>query len=293
MPSSIRVTTLGAACGTVLFAACGGDARPRPPAGDTGGADAGPPVTLDAGRPIDPPPINTDATPPPVKPPLGDRAIFRGNVPAGADGWFGTATLGGGPGPVLAYPAPDTMFPPNIARILFQWTAPSGNVFRIHFETGKGALDVYTDGAHDTCAKAGTGGKCWESAADTLMPYLDAASGAKVDLTIAAIDSAMPSVVWQTPTYSVRVWRHRVGGAIYYWSTTVQGVRRGTLDGRDAGDYLTPPVAKGQCVACHTLSLSGKRLSIALPGDLLGLVDVVETVPPITFGPSTQGFPGQ
>src|SRR2546423_514527 len=86
---------------------------------------------------------------------------------------------------------------------------------------------------------------------------------------------------------------HRVGGAIYYWSTTVQGVRRGTLDGRDAGDYLTPPEAKGQCVACHTLSRSGKRLTIALPGDLLGLVDVVDTVPPVTFGPSSQGFVGQ
>jgi len=185
------------------------------------------------------------------------------------------------------------MFPPNIARILFQWAAPAGDVFWIHFETGKGKLDVYTDGAHDTCAKAGTGGKCWESAADTLMPYLDAASGGKVDFTIAAIASASPAVAWQSPKYSVRVAPHRVGGAIYYWSTTVQGVRRGTLDGRDAGDYLTPPEAKGQCVACHTLSRSGKRLSIALPGDLLGLVDVVETVPPITFGPSSQGFPGE
>jgi hypothetical protein len=125
------------------------------------------------------------------------------------------------------------------------------------------------------------------------MPYLDVASGTKVDFSIAAIDSATPTVMWQSPVYSVRVAPHRVGGAIYYWSTTVEGVRRGTLDGRDAADYLTPPEAKGQCVACHTLSRSGKRLSIALPGDLLGLVDVVETVPPVTFGPSTQGFVGE
>jgi hypothetical protein len=109
---------------------------------------------------------------------------------------------------------------------------------------------------------------------------------------VTALDAAAGTIV-KSPTYSVRVAPHRVGGAIYYWSTTVQGVRRGTLDGRDAGDYLTPPVAKGQCVACHTLSRSGKRLSIALPGDLLGLVDVVETVPPISFGPSSQGFPGE
>src|SRR6185295_17356718 len=63
-------------------------------------------------------------------------------------------------------------------------------------------------------------------------------------------------------------------------------------DGRPAGDYLTPPEAKGQCVACHTLSRSGKHLSISLPGDLLGLVEVVETVPSVRFGPNSQGFPG-
>ena len=56
-----------------------------------------------------------------------------------------------------------TMFPPNIARILFQWTAPATHVFRLHFDTGKGTLDVYTDGAHDTCTKAETGGYVYNS----------------------------------------------------------------------------------------------------------------------------------
>jgi hypothetical protein len=249
-----------------------------PPAGD-----AGPTVIT---------PIATDAGGTPVKPPLGNSVVLRGTLPAGVEGLFANAKPGSGPGPVLAYPAPDTMFPPNIARILFQWSAPSGNVFRVHFDTGKGTLDVYTDGVDATCAKAETGVKCWESAADTLMPYLDVASGTKVDFQIAALDPAT-STVSKSPTYSVRVAPHRVGGAIYYWSTTVQGVRRGTLDGRDAGDYLTPPVARGQCVACHTLSRSGKRLSISLPGDLLGLLDVVQTVPTVSFGPASQGFPGQ
>ncbi len=228
----------------------------------------------------------------PVKPPVGNRVIVVGIVPNGVEGLFAGATPGSG-GPALVYPAPDTMFPPNIARILFQWSAPATNVFRLHFDTGKGTLDVYTDGAHDTCTKAETGGKCWESAADTLMPYLDAASGGKVDLQISALDPAAPSTVSTSPNYVMHVAPHRVGGAIYYWSTTVQGVRRGTLDGRDAADYLTPPVAKGQCVACHTLSRSGKHLTISLPGDLLGLVDVIDTIPPINFGPSSQGFPGQ
>src|SRR5690349_21321917 len=125
------------------------------------------------------------------------------------------------------------------------------------------------------------------------MPYLEGAAGGTLRFDIASMNSAAPATFSKSAVYEVRVAPHRVGGAIYYWSTTVQGVRRGTLDGRDAADYLTPPEAKGECVACHTLSRSGKRLSIALPGDLLGLVDVVDTVPPVTFGPSTQGFPGE
>jgi hypothetical protein len=185
------------------------------------------------------------------------------------------------------------MFPPNIAHILFQWLAASGNTFRLHFDIGRATLDVYTDGVEDTCTRAGTGGKCWESAADTLMPYLDGAAGGTLRFDISAMNSASPATFSKSASYEVRVAPHRVGGAIYYWSTTAQGVRRGTLDGRAAADYLTPPVAKGQCVACHTLSRSGKHLTIALPGDLLGLVDVVATIPPILFGPSTQGFPGQ
>jgi hypothetical protein len=290
MPNLGRKTLLGV-CMAAMLATCGGESKPRP--GDATGGGTYTPPAFDAAPPIDLPPIRTDASGPSVKPPLGNRVVFSGMLPSGVEGWFAGATISAGPGPSLVYPAPDTMFPPNIARILFQWTGAVGNVFRLHFDTGKGTLDVYTDGAHDTCAKAATGGECWESAADTLMPYLDAASGGKVELSIAAIDSAAPTTAWQSPTYTVRVAPHRVGGAIYYWSTTVQGVRRGTLDGRDAGDYLTPPQARGQCVACHTLSRSGKRLSVALPGDLLGLVDVVETIPPVTFGPSSQGFVGE
>jgi len=297
MSSTHWYASLVGGCAASAILACGGDSKSRPAGPDLSGAggafiaDAAP--GFDSGTNIVTPPISTDGSMPPIKPPIGNSVVIHGMVPNGIEGLFAGAGVGSGPGPALVYPAPETMFPPNIARILFQWTAPAGNVFHLHFDTGKGTLDVYTDGVHDTCDKAQTGAKCWESAADTLMPYLDVASGGNVDFQIAALDSSAPATALRSPMYSVHVAPHRVGGAIYYWSTTVQGVRRGTLDGRDAADYLTPVVAKGQCVACHTLSRSGKRLSIALPGDLLGLVDVVETVPPVTFGPSSQGFPGE
>src|SRR5260370_7992583 len=121
------------------------------------------------------------------------------------------------------------MSPPKIARILFQWSAAATNVFRLHFDTGKGTLDVYTDGAHDTCTKAETGGKCWESAADTLMPYLDAASGGKVDLQISAPDPAAPSTLSTSPNYVIHVPPHRLRGAIYYSSTPLPAPPPATL----------------------------------------------------------------
>src|SRR5439155_6571897 len=191
-----RTISLAAAFALAALSGCGTSGSPRgagPSTGSGGGdtADAAPP-SIDAGPPIIPP-LGIDASMPPVKQPIGDRVILRGMLPNGVEGLFAGAAKGPGPGPVVVYPAPDTMFPPNIARVLFQWRATTGNVFRVHFDTGKGVLDVYTDGVHDTCDKAGTGAKCWESAADTLMPYLDVASGGKVDFTIAALDANAPT----------------------------------------------------------------------------------------------------
>ena len=273
------------ACGT------GGDHRQLGPDSFDGGAP--PDGAIDPGLGDSGGSIFVDGDQP-VKPPIGNRAFSQGNVPADADRLFKAATPASGLGPALIYPAAETMFPPNVAHILFQWKVASGSVFHLRFETSKGVLDIYTDGQHETCAKAETGASCWESAADTLLPYLDAAAGSTMKLQIEALDPNAPDKLWQSPSYSLHIGPKRVGGAIYYWSTTAQGVRRGTLDGRPPANYLTPSQAKGQCVACHTLSRSGKRLSVAFPGDLLGLVDVVETVPPpVTFGPASQGFPGQ
>jgi hypothetical protein len=279
-----------------LFVGC---ASVRKGGGASPGADASvevaDPSSIDAGG-SDRPAVTDAGAGSDTIAPIGNRVVLQGALPSGVAGLFSGATVStttAAQMPALVYPAADTMFPPNIARILFQWTATTGNAFRLHFGVGQRTLDVFTDGADATCAKARTGGKCWESAADTLMPYLEAAAGGKIDLQITSIDTAAPATAQQSGMVSFRVAQTRVGGAIYYWSTTAQGIRKGTLDGRDAADYLTPAGAKGQCVACHTLSRSGKRLSIALPGDLLGLADVVAAPPPLTFGPSTQGFPGQ
>src|SRR5262249_5998 len=76
-----------------------------------------------------------------------------------------------------------------------------------------------------------------------------------------------------------------VPGAIYYWSTTAQGVRRGALGDPSPQNFLTPDEAQGKCAACHTLSRNGKRMAADVGGETLTVVDVVPPVPPpVVFG---------
>ena len=94
---------------------------------------------------------------------------------------------------------------------------------------------------------------------------------------------------------------------IYYWSTTAKGIRRATLDGRGASDYLTPSTGltaaqalaldvgqqTARCVACHTMSRSGKKMSVSLPGDRLGVVEDQRAVPPpFTYASASMGAYG-
>ena len=249
-------------------------------ASGTGGAGDLPPVKSGLGG------LNVNVDPSEGDAPLGDQTLTQGTLPDKVADVFGAAEPGAGAGPTLAYPAPGTMFPPNIARILFQWQAAQGSLFQLHFDTPAGKFDVYTDGEQVTCTTAAAAGKCWESDAKTLMPYLKASAGKTITLTLRALDPASPAKLWESAPYKLLIARTPVGGAIYYWSTTAQGIRRGTLDGRDAADFLTPPLTQNTCVACHTLSRSGKRMTVSFPGDLLGVADVVEAVPPpVSYGP--------
>jgi hypothetical protein len=299
-------------------AAPGNDAGTDVAAGDDaglGGGDAGAMFTpgdgssSDAGRP------GTVQYPKHDWPTSSAGVVTHGAVPANVATLFSSAPSDSSSPPSLAYPAPDTFFPPNIASILFQWTAASGNAFWIHFAEEGNTLDVYTDGSDPTCAAAmaGTAG-CWASSAQDLMLNFghvadnSGGTGGKVTFTIASLDTTTAGAKkYVSPTYTLNVSRLDISGAIFFWSTTKQGIRRATFDLSDAGtpsppiDYITPKAFPPsteldagdplRCMGCHTVSRDGTKLATSFLNEL-AIIDVVPVVPaPITLGPSYKGQP--
>jgi len=231
--------------------------------------------------------------PPPMNP--GPIVIQQGSVPADVADRFGNAVATpDANGPTLVYPTAETMFPPDLGRILFQWKASVGQLFHVHVAFAHNPLDVYTDGMHANCIEAALGANCWESTLQDLARDFAFEAGSSFTVQLGVLDPNDPSKVHLSPEYPFQIAPDPALGVIYYWSTTAKGVRRATLDGRGASDYLTPSTGltaaqaalltpqdqNDRCVACHTLSRSGKKLSVSLEGDQLGVARITDTRPP-------------
>jgi hypothetical protein len=218
--------------------------------------------------------------------------IAAGDVPDGAAALFDaagkTVVTTGADAPSLVYPVDDTMFPQNLYRVLFQWRGHGKPLFQLEFSSPVLKLSAYTDGKHATCAQAQTGGSCWESSVASWTALAASNAGQSVTLKIRALDSASaPTTIFESPAYTLNFSQQPVPGAIYYWSTTVAGVRRGTMGDSGPTNFLTPAQTNNKCVACHTLSKNGKLLAADIGGENLGVVQVSASVPPpVNFGPT-------
>jgi hypothetical protein len=115
-------------------------------------------------------------------------------------------------------------------------------------------------------------------------------AGGSVKLTVFGTDVNTPGTVYASGGYTFSFSKSPVPGALYYWSTTEQGTRRGALADLAPTNFLTPPEADGNCVACHTLSRNGKRLA-AIVKDGLWVVDVKKVIPPPRVFTSYMGQP--
>lgn len=215
-----------------------------------------------------------------------DATLSEGTVPPNAEALFDPSkndvVTGGASEPALVYPVPETMFPQNIDRVLFNWRAAGNKLFMVKFESPTLTLRVYTDGVHPICAKAGTGGACWESDESSWTALAASNAGQSVNVTIQGVDPGAPGTIHTGPSHVIHFSPTAVPGAIYYWSTTAAGVRRGALGDAAPKNFLTPSETGGKCVACHTLSRNGTRLAADVGGENLAVVDVQPSVPPPT-----------
>lgn len=191
-----------------------------------------------------------------------------GNPPQGTvDRFNGTVdTTTSAKLPRVVYPHHQTRFPRNIYKVLFQWQKGGNESFRLTFEGPYSTTTIYTDGAHPQCASTTTAA-CWEADAQTWLAIAGSNAGATTSLTVEGV-RANDSHVYRAPPIELGFSRRDVRGAIFYWSTTAAGIRRASVSDNAPEAYLVakpvptklPSGAVVKCVACHTVSRSGKKL---------------------------------
>ena len=193
----------------------------------------------------------------------------------------GSTTVGTDPTktPSFIYPSDQTMFPRNVYKILFQWRTAGMSAFQVRFTGPTLDVSLYTDGKQADCVAAGTGAGCWEADPTTWGWLADSAAGSSLSVIVSGADPAKPGTVYRSKPLTISFSKAAVPGAIYYWSTTAQGVRKATVSDAKPMDFFTP-AQTGKCVACHTLSRNGKRLGADVGGETLWVAEVSSAFPP-------------
>jgi hypothetical protein len=212
-------------------------------------------------------------------------------TPSDPGGWAGTPETGA-LAPTIVYPSDQTRFPRNLYRTLFQWRSQGFQEFRLLFEGPNAKVTVYTDGIHGQCATANPAAGCWEVNEAAWGFIAGSNAGATATWVVDALDkSTNPPTVRRSETVTIGFSKMDVKGAIFYWSTTSAGVRRGKISKQDPEDYIvgkpvptTYPVKNSVgCVACHTVSRDGKYMLApvkASSGGSLWIMEVTKAAPP-------------
>lgn len=164
--------------------------------------------------------------------------------------------------PSIVYPSHDTLFPINLYRTLFQYEVGAvADVFRLRFVGDYLDLTILTTNDR------------WQAEAATWEHLAISAAGSVARLTVAGVTAADPSTVWESAPIDLRFSDSSVDGAIYFWSTSAEGVMKAVLsDPAPTRFYSEPPDTT--CVACHTVSRDGKKLAVGYDGEVLQQVSI-------------------
>lgn len=196
---------------------------------------------------------------------MGAPANAETLLPASAAG-----TVSATNSPTVVYPSNQTLFAKNLYKVLFQWNQGTGNdLFRLEFKSQYLTMSVYTNQDR------------WEPTAAQWAYMANTNAGGKVTWTVYGVAQASPATVYRSSPIEIQFSKNTVEGAVYYWSTTVAGIRRATVSDAAPTDFLTPAVT-GTCVACHTVSRNGLRVGADIGGSNLGVYNVKDLQPVIS-----------
>lgn len=206
-------------------------------------------------------------------------------------GAWNTPPVMDGKSPLIVYPSDQTRFPRNIYRTLFQWRTQGFSEFRLTFKGPYSTVTVYTNGVHGLCAGKNPAAGCWEVDEVDWNYIAGSNAGETAQWTVEALDKTkMPPVVHASKPITIGFSKQDVKGAIFYWSTTSAGIRRGKISKQTPEDYIVAkPATKYpdgdavKCVACHVVSRDGKFMAApvsASSGQSLWILGVTAAAPP-------------
>ncbi len=212
--------------------------------------------------------------------------------PGDPDAWAGDVETGAEDAPTLVYPSHETRFPRNLFRQLFQWRDEVGAVeHRLVFEGEFGTVEVYTDGLHDDCEGADDAG-CWEAGENAWSFIASSHAGKTVEVVVDTLDES--GSILRSEPITLGFSRQDVEGAIFYWSTDYEGVRRGRISASEPEEYIggdpetvySDPEDEVTCVACHTVSYDGQYMAAPTSSDETGkynvwITEITADAPPL------------
>jgi hypothetical protein len=212
-----------------------------------------------------------------LRPVLDDPAF---PPPPGSDDLFDDPVVTGDPtrSPRIVYPAHEVMFPLNVYRVLFQYDLGTGNdVYQLRFTSAYLDLRVYTTSDR------------WQADAVTWGYLALTNAGASVEMTVSAVDVELPGTVWASAPITLAFSRSNVEGAIYYWSTSSEGVMKGVISEPAPTKFYTQP-PDDTCVACHTVSRNGQRMAVGYDGEVLQEITIPDRDVVIPAGSYSSGW---
>ena len=180
--------------------------------------------------------------------------VLEPSAPANAKDYF-SGSSGGAP-PTIAYPFDHTMMAPNVLQVTLQWrTTASYPVYRITASGPTYERSFYVGSS--VCAS----NQCTYNLDDKAWSTLSHSSLGK-DTTVTVSGAMAPGdTVGESQPIQITFAPEDTRGGLYYFSPTIQGIKRVPLGASKPVDFITNGDETG-CAGCHAVSRDGKQVAV-------------------------------